>query len=118
MRENQLRTRRPLNDVFRLPPFSLSPTVEDVVLKEVLDFFEALLIFDILFDRDVGESVSDVFCRNVTGWLAVPIDLALTGEVIDESDMRTEAIPLPAPLSDVFEKRKPGVLISCFEMRF
>lgn len=116
-RENQLRTRPP-DDVFRLPLFSLSPTSEDVVLQEVLDFFEALLVFDILRDLDVGESMSDIFFGNVNGGLEPPADLAATGEVTDGSDMRTEAISLPAPLSDVFEKRGLGVLISCFEIRF
>lgn len=114
-RENQLRTRPP-DDVFRLPLFSFSPTSEDVVLQEVVDFFEALLVFDILRDLDVGESMYDIFFGNLNGGLEGPVYLAATGEVTDGSDMRIEAISLPAPLSDVL--RKPGDLISCFEIRF
>ena len=81
------------------------------------EFFEDLLAFDVLFDLDDGESLVDTFLRKVVGEVEPEI-LGAIGEVVDESDVRTMAMPQPVPVvSETLDRRGPGILMSCLEMR-
>jgi hypothetical protein len=94
---------------------AISPAVS---LEEVLDLFESLLALDVLFDLDDSASLFDTFFRHAVGGLAAPEVLETTGEAVDAWEMRTMVAPHPPAFSDASNKRKPGVLMSCFEIRF
>jgi hypothetical protein len=102
-----------------LPPMLPSAISPAVSLEEVLDLFDSLLALDVLFDLDDIDSLFDFFFRNVAGGLAASEVLETTGEVVDAWAMRTMVTPHPPAFSDASEKRKkPAVLMSCFEIRF
>jgi hypothetical protein len=94
---------------------AISPAVS---LEEVFDLFESLLALDILCGLDDSDSLFDIFFRNPVGGLAAPEVLETTGEVVDAWEMRTMVTLHPPAFSDVSEKCKPGVLMSCFDIRF
>jgi hypothetical protein len=83
--------------------------------EEMIDFFEFLLAFDVRFELLGAESLLDIFFLSVVivGELAGPEG----PEEDDESDVRTILIAEAEPFSVAPEKRKPGVRMSCFEMR-
>lgn len=82
------------------------------------DLFEALLAFDVRFAFGGSDALVDSVLRKVTGGLVAPGVLEAAGEVVDEGDVPVIVMPCLASFSDVLEKRRPGVLMSCFEIRF
>ena len=81
------------------------------------DLLDALLALEVLLD---GDSRFVVFFHNVVDGLAATEGLAARVGPAVKLDVRAVLMPDPvvaAALSEPFEKRTPGVLMSCFEMR-
>lgn len=90
-----------------------------ILWLETPDFLEALFAPEDRFDLGDGDCLAEDVFLNVVGGLALPTSgRGLTEELIDESDLRRLGISHPALFSEVSEKRNPGTLMSCFEIRF
>lgn len=103
-----------------LLPAALTPPVvrgEAKTGDDAPDLLDVLLALDVLFD---GDSLLDVFFRNAIGGLAVAEGLVTRPDVVEGLDVRPVMMPdssVAGAASETSEKRKPGVLMSCFETR-